>query len=318
MPARSNAFQRLVRAIQGHLSRAGTVTESRILRDRDTGSPVEVDIVIEEAVGGHKVLIGVECTAGKRKATIEWYREMRAKHADLPIAKTVLVSESGFTREVYKKAKKDDVTLLALGEAQNFKWQALFGKLKSGTVADVSFSLREASLTLCSSLTDSASLQVDPDVVVRGPGIENPLGQLIMAAAQQGGLTRTIMANLGAVLKKTDHFSFSFRVPKGTFIAMDSRQIEFAEVNAVVTIHPRLRPVDWRPLEYNGQAVAAGTFPADFLFPGTTGDSVVIVSEDESNSIKVSLLGPLDTDIQLDVFPHSLWSSMSGNHDAGG
>lgn len=317
MPARSNAFQRLVRAIQGHLSRGGTVTESRILQDRDTGSPVEVDIVIEEAVGGHKVLIGVECTAGKRKATIEWYREMRGKHADLPIAKTVLVSESGFTREVYKKAKKDDVTLLTLGEAQNFKWQALFGKLKGGTVADVSFSLREASLTLRSSLTDAAPLQVDPDVVVRGPGIENPLGQLIMAAAQQDGLTRKIMANLGAVLKKTDHVSFSFRVSEGAFVVIDGRQIEFTDVHATVTIHPRFQSVDWRPLDFNGQTVAAGAFPADFLFPGTEGNSVVTVSEDGDNSIKVSLLGPSDTDVQLDVFPNALWPGASG-HGAGG
>lgn len=273
---------------------------------------MEVDIVVEETIGSHKVLVGIECTAGKRKATIEWYREMRAKHADLPIAKTVLVSESGFTREVYKKAKKDDVTLLTLGAAQSFKWQALFGKLKRGTVADVSFSLREASLTLRSSLADCASLHVDPNVVVYGPGIENPLGQLIMASARQGGLTRGIMSSLGAVLKKTDHFSFSFRVPEGYSVAIDGRQIEFTEVHAKVSIHPRFQSIDWRPLDFNGQTVATGTFPADFLFPSTEGDSVVTVSEDGNNSIKVSLLGPSDTDVQLDVFPHALWPGASG------
>ena len=317
MPARSNAFQRLVRAIQGHLSRAGTVTESCILQDRDTGSPVEVDIVIEEAIGSHKVLIGVECTAGKRKATIEWYREMRAKHADLPIAKTVLVSESGFTREVHKKAKKDNVTLLALGEAQTFKWQALFAKLKNGTVADVGFSLRQASLTLRASPDDSTPFRVDPDVIVRGPGIEHPLGQLIMEVALRGGLTRAIMSNLGAVLNKTDHFSFAFRVPEGTHVVVGSKQIKVIEVNAILTIHPRFRAVEWRPLDFNGQTVAAGTFPADFLFPGTAGDSVVTVSQDGSDSIKVGLLGPSDTDLQLDVFPHALWPGTSG-HDPDG
>ncbi|MGJ7610686.1 MULTISPECIES: hypothetical protein [unclassified Variovorax] len=278
---------------------------------------MEVDIVIEEVVGSHKVLVGVECTAGKRKATIEWYREMRAKHADLPIAKTVLVSESGFTREVYKKAKKDDITLLTFGEAQHFKWQALFGKLKGGTVADVGFPLREASLTLRSSSDESARLRVDPDVVAHGPGIEHPLGQLIMAVALEGGLTRAIMANLGAVLKKTDHFSFSFRVPEGTFIEIDSRQIEFTEVHAVLSIHPRFQSVDWRPLDFNGQTVAAGAFPADFLFPGSAGDSVVTASEDGNNSMKVTLLGPSDTDVELDVFPHALWPGVSG-HGAGG
>jgi len=311
MPARSNSFQRLIRAIQGHLSRTGTVTESRFLQDRDTGSRVEVDIVVEETVGSHKILIGVECTAGKRKATVEWYREMRAKHADLPIAKTVLVSESGFTREVHKKANIDDVTLLTPIEAANFKWQALFTKLKGGTVADVGFSLREVHFTFRSGPNHTKPIVLDVNTLVQGPGINCPIGQLVMDVAVQRGLTRKVMADLGAILKKTDHFSFEFRVPEHTYIIMNTEQLEVLEIQAVLTIHPRFRPVDWRPLDFNGQTVATGTFPADFLSPGEKGDAVVTVSHDGNDSVKVSLLGPADADIQLDVFPHALWPGES-------
>lgn len=114
------------------------------------------------------------------------------------------------------------------------------------------------------------------------------------------------MSNLGEVLKKTDHVSFGFRVPEGTHVLIDSGQIEVIEINAVVSIQPRFQSVEWRPLGFNGQTVAAGTFPAEFLFPGTAGDSVVTVSQDGNDSIKVGLLGPADTDVQLDVFPHTL------------
>lgn len=316
MPARTNAFQRLVRAIQGHFSRSGTVTESRFLQDRDTGSPVEVDIVIEEKVGGHNVLVGIECTSGKRKATIEWYREMRAKHADLPIAKTVLVSEPGFTKEVHKKAAKDNVTLLTLGQAQSFKWESLFAKLRDGTVADVRFDLRKFSVKFKTSVNESDAKPFGATAIVKGPGIEAPIGGLIIAAAQQAKLTAKIMSNLRAVMEKTDHFDFSFRVPEGTHIDLDGKRLDVDEISATFGIRPRFLPVDWRPVDFNGQAVATGTFPAGFLFPGTAGDTVVTVSQKPDDSMKISLLDPSDTDVPLDVFPHALWKKDAGNDPA--
>lgn len=53
--------------------------------------------------------------------------------------------------------------------------------------------------------------------------------------------------------------------------------------------------------------VAATTFPADFLFPGTSGESVLTISQDASDEMKVRLLGPSDEDIPLEVFPNALW-----------
>ncbi|MDO9479452.1 MAG: hypothetical protein Q8S96_09105 [Hydrogenophaga sp.] len=269
-----------------------------------------MDIVIEETVGGHKILIGIECTSGKRKATVEWYREMRAKHADLPISKTVLVSASGFTQEVHKKAKTDDITLLIPIEAATFKWQALFTELKGGTVADVGFSIREVHFTFRSEPNKTQPIDLDVNTTVQGPGINCPIGQLVMDVAVNGGLTRKVMADLASILKKTDHFSFTFRTPKNTYVLAGTERLEVFEINATLTIHPRFRPVDWHPLEFNGQTVATGTIPADFLSPGAGGDAIFTVSRDDNDSVKVSLLGPSDTDIQLDVFPHALWSDV--------
>lgn len=274
---------------------------------------MEIDIVIEEKIGGHSILVGIECTAGKRKATIEWYREMRAKHADLPIAKTVLVSESGFTGQVYKKAPKDNITLMTLGEAQVFEWESLFAKLKGGTIADVRFVLQQISLKLVTTLDGRSSLQIDPLVVLKGPGIEAPLGNLVIEVAKRAGLTRTIMSNLGAVMKKSDHFHFTFRVPEGAHIILDDKSIEVTEITATMSIHPRYMPVEWHSVDFNGQAVATGTFPADFLFPGAAGDTVVTISQEPDNSMKMSLLDSSDMDIQFDVFPHALWQEGADN-----
>lgn len=314
MPARSNTFQRLIRAIQGHMSAAGTVTESRMLADRHTGSRVEVDIVIEQNVGGHTLLIGIECTAKNRKATIEWYREMRSKHADLPINKTVLVSQSGFTPEVHRKASIDGITLLSLAEATAFKWRALFDKLQGGTVAEVGFTLRKATLTMRSASGEAAPVAVGREAIIRGPGFEYELDWLIMTTAVNSGLTRQVMANLGAILTKTDHITFGFIPPEGSYVVEDDQRFDVLDIGAVLTIHPTFQPMNLRPVDFNGQTVAVSDIPARFIVPGSTGQSIVTISQNAGDSMKVSVLAPDDEDIELDVFPHALWP---GNHEPG-
>lgn len=278
-----------------------------MLADRTTGSRVEVDIVIEQNVGGHILLIGIECTAKNRKATIEWYREMRSKHADLPINKTVLVSQSGFTQEVHRKAAVDGIKLLSLAEASNFKWQALFDKLQGGMVADVGFKLQEVALTMRSRSGEAASIVLDGDAVIRGPGFAHELGRLVMTAAVDGGLTRHVMDTLSAVLARTDHVSFRFALPDGSHVVEGGELFEVLDVNAVLTIHPTFQSMDLQPLDFNGHTVAVGDIPAQFIVPGATGRSIVTISHNADASMKVSVLAPSDKDIELDVFPNALW-----------
>ena len=278
-----------------------------MLPDRDTGSLVEVDVVIEDQIAGHSIIVAVECTSAKRKATIEWYREMRGKHSSLPINKTVLVSQSGFTREVQKKARVENVELLTLQQAEQFNWHSLFHKLKGGTIADVGFHLR--SLSLLASADSEADLGgFDADTVIKFLDQQMPLGQLVMQVAVQQGLTRQIMTNLGEIIKKTDHCNFRFKLPDGSSVVIGEKQVEVSEIEASLWIRPRFQSVDWRSVKINDQTLATGTFPAEFLFPGTRDDTVVIASG-ENNDFRVSLLAPTDEDVQLDVFPHALWPS---------
>lgn len=307
MPARSNSFQRLVRAIQGHLSKAGTVTESRFLADRDTGSPVEVDIVIEDAVGGHHVLIGIECTARRRPATIEWYREMLGKHKDLPVSRTVLVSKSGFTKDVREKAKLDNVTLLTLQDAHSFAWRDLLGRLQGGTLGDVSFHLRSLAAEWDVGTNGLPEGLSPDDLRVRASGKELPLSRIAAMAAQYSGFTRGIMEKLGSVLEQTDHATFKFNLPDGVVVTPDGTVVNGLSFEATFVIDPRFKKVNWQPVDFNGKTVATAEVPASFLFPGAAGQTVLTISRDEADRMKLSAVDPSDRDIELETFRNALW-----------
>ncbi len=311
MPARSNSFQRLVRAIQGHLSKAGTVTESRFLADRDTGNQVEVDIVIEDTVGGHQVLIGIECTARRRPATIEWYREMLGKHKDLPISRTVLVSKSGFTKDVREKARLDNVTLLTLQDAHSFAWQELLGRLQDGTLGDVTFHLRALAAEWDVDGIGLPDGLTPDDLRVRSGDKELPLSLIASMAAKYSGFTRGIMEKLGSVLGQADHATFKFNLPEGAVVTSDGTVIDGLSFEATFVIDPRFKKVNWQPVDFNGKTVATAEVPASFLFPGATGQTVLTMSRDDADGMKLSAVDPSDRDIELETFPNALWPLMA-------
>ena len=124
MPKRTDAFQRLVFAIERslHDSRWATVTESKELPERDTGDLREVDIVIEAQIGPRTLVTGIECTAEGRGASKPWVEKIHAKHEHLPIDRTVLVSEHGFSRPAIDRAAHWGMTTMTLEEATTVAW----------------------------------------------------------------------------------------------------------------------------------------------------------------------------------------------------
>jgi hypothetical protein len=97
MPKRSNEFQKLVFLVKKHVAPGPTVTESKFLRDRVTGANREVDVCIESTIGGHEILVSIECRDRGRRADVGWVEEMKAKHERLPTNALVPISKSGFT-----------------------------------------------------------------------------------------------------------------------------------------------------------------------------------------------------------------------------
>lgn len=124
MPARSNAFQRLIFAIEQTLAPTGVVvTESKILIDRD-GASREVDVLIEGGVSAHPVRIAIECRDRRRPADVTWIDELHGKYRDLPVNKVVAVSRTGFTAAALRKAVALGISTLTLPAASRFDWAA--------------------------------------------------------------------------------------------------------------------------------------------------------------------------------------------------
>jgi len=142
VPKRTNRFQKLALWIQGQLSDDAIVTESASVLDRSTGQHAEVDILIESTMAGHQVHVGIECTSTRRRATVEWVREMIGKHQTLAIDKTVLVSESGFTREAIRRAGAAGVAAISMAEAGGRDWSRFIERaLEDTQIARFNFRL---------------------------------------------------------------------------------------------------------------------------------------------------------------------------------
>jgi hypothetical protein len=161
MPKRSNEFQKLVYMLKQHAATAGaTVTESKMLLDKSTGSMQEVDIVIEFVSADIPITISIECTdIKKRKATKEWVQEMKGKHDDLPTNKLVLASRSGFTAQALKKAQDHRIDTIALDVLDEKSAERIF-KLWSATPTKVVIG------AAASGNLEAQIIKVEPDFLI--------------------------------------------------------------------------------------------------------------------------------------------------------
>jgi len=127
MPRRSNAFQRLVRRIYSQTApRGATVTESALLSERGSGTPREVDVLIELPAAGHTLRMAVECRDRGRAADVEWIDQLIGKYRDLEVHSIIAVSRSGFTTAASQKAAANTIETRTLVEALDSDWAASF------------------------------------------------------------------------------------------------------------------------------------------------------------------------------------------------
>jgi hypothetical protein len=127
LPKRTNEFQKLILAINNHFaSKSAKVTESAMLFDPSTEQDREIDILIEDEIGGYKLRIGVECTTVKRPLSVGQLDGLLAKHKDCGINKSVIVSKSGFASTTLRKANKLGVEVISYEAALEKDWPSEF------------------------------------------------------------------------------------------------------------------------------------------------------------------------------------------------
>ena len=117
MPPRTNEFQRLVYLVKQRAAAGATVTESKMLIDRISGSEREVDICIETSLAGHSLVVAIECRDHERNSDVTWVEQMKSKHERLPTNVLVLASRRRFSAEASRIATAYGIETVYLEEA---------------------------------------------------------------------------------------------------------------------------------------------------------------------------------------------------------
>ncbi|MCE4937509.1 hypothetical protein [Aliivibrio fischeri] len=286
MPKRTNFFQKLIYQLHKQLSDNATVTESKMLIDKDTGSLVEVDIVIESNIGLVPITIGIECTSKSRPATLEWYRQLVKKHADLPISKTVLVSESGFTKDVYKKAKINNVELLTLEEAMDTRWHDIVNKINNGTMVNIGFRASQVGMHFNNADVKNPSLiSFNHESLIDEFGSLYKLPDYAMKVVQQAGVTRWVLDNYTKLPEDCNSLEVSFEVDTNPKLVLPSGdKIIVQKFDVKIEFKPNESSLKFNSGSYFKQNVAYSEF--DNIFSNSDAKSILTFTEDQNGKMK--------------------------------
>lgn len=309
MPKRSNFFQKLIYALHKQLSDTATVTESKLLKDKETGSLVEVDIVIESNVGGIPIVIGVECTSKSRPATLEWYRQLVQKHSDLPISKTVLVSESGFSKDVYKKAKINNVDLLTLDEAIDTNWLNIVKKINNGKMVNITFKPKEISIHFNKDdIKSSTNISFDHNSEVEESGNTYNLVDYSNQLVKRSGLTRWVLENYSKLPENCRSFNTSIEMntePKR--ILSDKSKIIIRNFDITMEFSPTESNLNFTSGKYSNKNIAYSEF--NNIFSKSKSNSTLSFIQDINGEVKGQLTyiddNQNEANLKLEIIDHA-------------
>lgn len=174
MPKRTNDFQKLVYLVRVNLAEGATVMESKMLTDRITKRKREVDVCIEGHVGGHPVIVSVECRDHKRIADVSWVDTMKAKHERLPTNALILASRSSFTPEARDVAAGYGIQTFSLAEVDEVDFPKLLGATSSLWTKSVTVTTEKVLVQVLptSTLTAEAVAVMPDNLVYSSDGTE--------------------------------------------------------------------------------------------------------------------------------------------------
>jgi hypothetical protein len=266
MPRRSNEFQKTIFVLQQQLAKYAKVGESKMLLNRDTGGEAEVDIVVEADAGGVQVVVGIECCATKRPATVEWVQHIYGKHRPLPVNKTVLVSKSGFTKTAIKQATAYKMDALTIKQAEERPWRDFLYDLTNLNLGSFSFRILGGSVHYNHPNKDLSALELSPGLLVfRGepddPITLSDLSNAIIADNRVGLDIMKHWLELSQVKRPAAfQFEINWRPGKLIFLGSDANaQYSLSQLNLRVEAKVLTAPISMEAGEYMGNLVAHGT-----------------------------------------------------------
>lgn len=132
MSKQTNAFQKLIYHIHDRIENTNAkVTESAFLLEKNIDEAIdrEIDVLIEKEVNGNIAKIAVECRDRAGKDDIEWIDCLIGKYKNLDVHKVIAVSNSGFSKAAFLKAKVNGIDLKTIEEAFQIDFGDEFNKL---------------------------------------------------------------------------------------------------------------------------------------------------------------------------------------------
>lgn len=309
MPKRTNPFQRLIYTIQHSVTDDAVVTESKMLPNIRTGSPVEVDIVIEAETGTIPMIIGIECTATARAATVEWAREMIGKHQDLPTDKLVLVSQSGFSTEAEGLAQAHNIEVITLREAEAFDWSQMVNQLTNNPNLRIAkFQIHNETWGIKFDQAEKDRLAARDELAFSEESeICDSEGKLLGSVQQLGNsmlrdksIVERIMRRW--IKERKERFKLTWNAKEGTQIA-DAAGDRYRIRAIILDGHCEVEstPVSLAPAIYGKTQVAYGKIPD--IFSGSTGEVTVLFTEQEGEEAKGWLGFSSDSGFGQQIFP---------------
>lgn len=259
MPKRSNQFQNLIYQLHKQFSDNATITESKLLKDPQTGSYVEIDIFIEAEMSGIPFTVGIECTSRSRPADLVWYRGLIQKHKELGISKTVLVSESGFTDDVITKAKLVGVETLSINEAIDRHWSSWIGKIKS--MVNIGFRPVDFALSIDPhSMITPEFLHISHESMISVNGTALNVKDYITGLAASSGATRKILKNYKRIPTNCRSIEVSLQDPNDTHVyLLNGTTASFSKVDVTLEFEFDDSEINLNSASYNKKDIAYTT-----------------------------------------------------------
>jgi hypothetical protein len=221
MPARSNEFQRMIRAIETQLAPAGArVEESVMMPDSHDGTLREVDILITVPIGEREIRIGIETRDHKRRADLAWLEQLKTKFEFLSVDRRVAVSRKGFSKAALAKAKLWGIETMSLKSATSRNWNPALNRLSQIVLRGVHYETTTARLHV--KLISGKTL--DPTAFSDGAlvSIWHPDGvvESVLDYINRGNRSPEFRAELEKHLPETlrGAFPMTFQLPPGTWI----------------------------------------------------------------------------------------------------
>jgi hypothetical protein len=113
MPQRTNAFQTLLSCIYAALhGKRAIVEESAMVRNYDSETDTEIDILITFDMGSNKYRTAIECQDRSRPAGVSWISELKAKRDGCRLSRMIAVHSRGFTKSAKTLAERYGIEAL--------------------------------------------------------------------------------------------------------------------------------------------------------------------------------------------------------------